>query len=208
MKLTKHAWTLWGIALALTLALMLLIPFVKTTVYVIALICTIAMFGVCAWAFTRAFRRKGTLESKLLGWPIFKVGYSALFIQAAVGFILMALAALCPVWAAALAEIIVFALTAASLTVKDAVRETVGHTEAKTKDLTLGWKAIRAKAAALAGASNDPRMKKVAEEIRFADPMPTVVDGKIADALAGGADASKLEELLNERKAIAKEMKK
>ena len=89
MKLTKHAWILWSIALAVVLVLALVISFAKTAVYWIGLLCTVAMFGVCALAFVRAFRKDSTLESKLLGWPIFKVGYVAVIVQLVVGFALM-----------------------------------------------------------------------------------------------------------------------
>ena len=56
MKLTKHAWAVWGIALAVAIALMFLIPFSRTVVWWIAAGCTAAMFGACAFAFYRAFR--------------------------------------------------------------------------------------------------------------------------------------------------------
>lgn len=195
MKLTKHAWILWGIALAVVLVLALVIPFVKTAVYWIGLLCTVAMFGVCALAFVRAFRKDSTVESKLLGWPIFKVGYVALIVQIIVGFALMGLAALCPVWAAAIAEVVVFAVTAFCLTVKDAVREAVTTAEVKVTDNTAAWKAIRARANAIAAETGHPDIKKLAEEIRYADPTPTSMDGEIAqmlETLSSYADASNI----------------
>ena len=66
MKLTKHAWVLWSVALAVVLVLALVIPFARTVAYWVALGCTAAMFGVCALAFVRAFRKDNKLESKLL----------------------------------------------------------------------------------------------------------------------------------------------
>ena len=213
MKLTKHAWILWGIALAVVLVLALVIPFVKTAVYWIGLLCTVAMFGVCALAFIRAFRKDSTMESKLLGWPIFKVGYVALTVQIIVGFALMGLAALCPVWAAAIAEVAVFAVTAFCLTVKDAVREAVTTTEINVTDSTAAWKAIRARANAIAAETGHPDIKKLAEEIRFADPTPTSIDGEIAqmlETLSSYADADNIKKanaVLQKRKMIAKETK-
>ena len=91
MKLNKHAWIIWGIALAVVIALMILIPFTRTAAWWIAAGCTVLMFGLCAFTFARAFRRDGTLESKVLGWPIFKVGYTALIVQVIVGAIIMGL---------------------------------------------------------------------------------------------------------------------
>ena len=214
MKLTKHAWILWVIALVVVLVLALVIPFVKTAVYWIGLLCMAAMFGVCAFAFIRAFRKDGTMESKLLGWPIFKVGYVALIVQIVVGFVLMGLAALCPVWAAAIAEVAAFAVTAFCMTVKDAVREAVTTAEVKVADNTAAWKAIRARANAIAAETGHPDIKKLAEEIRYADPTPTSMDGEIAqmlETLSSYADAANIKKaaaMLEQRKTLAKESKK
>ena len=210
MKLTKHAWILWGVALAVVLVLALVIPFVKTAVYWIGLLCTAAMFGVCAFAFIRAFRKDGTMESKLLGWPIFKVGGVALAVQLAVGFALMSLAAFCPVWAAVLAESAVFAVTAVCLTVRDAAREAVTQLEASIPDATGPWKAIRARAAGIAAATGNPDLRKLAEDIRYADPTPPPIDGDIAqmlEILSSYADAENIRKafaLMEQRKALAK----
>lgn len=214
MKLTKHAWILWVVALVVVLVLALVIPFVKTAVYWIGLLCTVAMFGVCAFAFIRAFRKDGTMESKLLGWPIFKVGYVALIVQIIVGFALMGLAALCPVWAAAIAEVAAFAVTAFCMTVKDAAREAVTTAEVKVTDNTAAWKAIRARANAIAAETGHPDIKKLAEEIRYADPTPTSMDDEIAqmlETLSSYADAANIKKaaaMLEQRKALAKESKK
>ncbi len=213
MKLTKHAWILWSIALAVVLVLALVIPFAKTAVYWIGLLCTMAMFGVCALAFVRAFRKDSTLESKLLGWPIFKVGYVAVIVQLVVGFALMGLAALCPVWAAAIVEVAVFAVTVFCMTVKDAAREAVTTAEVKVADNTAAWKAIRARANAIAAETGHPDIKKLAEEIRYADPMPTSMDGEIAqmlETLSSYADAANIKKalgMMEQRQSFSKEEK-
>ena len=210
MKLTKHAWVLWSVALAVVLVLALVIPFARTAVYWVALGCTAAMFGMCALAFVRAFRKDNKLESKLLGWPIFKVCYTSLIVQIIVGFALMGLAALCPVWAAALAEVAVFAWAAVCLTVKDAAREAVTAAEVKLTDNTAAWKAIRARAGQVAAETGHPDIRKLAEDIRYADPTPTPIDGDIAqmlEILSSYADAENIRKafsLMEQRKALAK----
>ena len=210
MKLTKHAWVLWSVALAVVLVLALVIPFARTAVYWVALGCTAAMFGMCALAFVRAFRKDNKLESKLLGWPIFKVGYTSLIVQIIVGFALMGLAALCPVWAAALAEVAVFAWAAVCLTVKDAAREAVTAAEVKLTDNTAAWKAIRARASQVAAETGHPDIRKLAEDIRYADPTPTAMDGEIAQMLetlssyADAANIAKAKALMEQRKTLAK----
>lgn len=207
MKLSKHAWTIWGILLVVALVLMVLIPFSRTAAWWIAAICTVLMFLLAAWTFYAAFRKDG-LESKILGWPIFKVGAVALAVQVVLGFALMGLAALCPAWV----TVLIFAVTGICLTVKDAARVVVSQSEAHMADSTAAWRVIRQKANALA-ASGDADMKRLAEEIRFADPMPTSIDGEIAaqvDALAAGKNPDAIKRLtaaLAQRKVIAKQEK-
>lgn len=214
MKLTKHAWILWGIALVEVLVLAFIIPFVKTAVYWIALLCTIVMFCACARSFSCAFRKNSKLESKLLGWPIFKVGYVALIVQIVIGFALMGLAALCPVWIAVITEVAVFAISAFCMTVKDAVREALTVAEMKVDDNTAAWKAIRTRADAVAAETGHPEIKKLAEEIRYADPTPTAMDGEIAqmvDKLCSCVEAeniAKARKLLIARKSLSMEGKK
>lgn len=214
MKLTKHAWILWGIALATVLTAALLIPFERSTVYRIALICTAVMFGVCAFSFYKAFITDQSCESKLLGWPIFKVGYTALIIQTVLAFILMALSTVYPVWIAILAEVLVFAATAFCLTARDAVREAVASLEASAAETTAAWKAIRARAAAIAAETGHPDIKKLAEEIRYADPTPTELDGEIAgmlETLSSYADAENIRRafaMMEQRNALVKAGKK
>lgn len=213
MKLTKHAWMIWGIALVTVAVLAFVIPFTRAAVYWLGLAATIGMFVVCAAAFARAFHAEENLESKLLGWPIFKVGYTALAVQVLVGFVLMGLAALCPVWVAIVIELIVFALTGVSLTVRDAARAVVTQSEAHVTDNTHAWKVLRAKANALAASTGNAGLKKLAEEMRYADPTPTSMDGELnqmMDTLSSYATAENIDKamkLLEKRKLLGKEEK-
>ena len=140
MKIQKHAWIIWGIVLIAFVVLMIVIPFSRTVSWWIAAASTILMFCLCAFSFALAFRKDQTLESKVLGWPIFKVGYTALIFQLIVGAIIMGIAAYCPAWAAVIAEVIVFAVSSICMIIKDAAREAVRYTEASVADKTAAWR--------------------------------------------------------------------
>lgn len=214
MKLDKHAWILWGIALAMTIALMLLIPFEHTAVWWIAFCSTVLMFALCAFTFARAFHKADTLESKFLGWPIFRVGYTAVFLQIVIGFSLMAIAPFCPAWVAAVIELIVFSATAFCLTGRDAAREIVAGSEIQIEDKTGAWKTIRLKASAIAAETDHPELRRLAEAVRMADPMPCSMDKQIAEmisSLGSAADEStikKVLQMLEQRKVQIKMEKK
>lgn len=213
MKLNKHAWVVWGITLIVSIALMILIPFTRTVSWWIAACCTVLMFGLCALTFVLAFRKDKKLASKVLGWPIFKAGYTALFIQLAAGTILMGIAYFCPAWIAVIVELIIFACTGVCLTVEDAAREVVQQSELTIADNTGAWKAIRNRANALAISSDNPEMTRLTEAIRFADPTPTSLDGQISELLEtisshpDEANIRRAFQLMNQRKTLAKEEK-
>lgn len=210
MKLTKHAWSLWGIALVAVLAAALLIPFEKANaLYWISFVCLLMMFALCALVFVRAFREKDTLESKLLGWPLFKVACVALAGDVCLGFLLMALSTLCPLWLGVLLEILLFAAGAFCLVARDAAREVVAQSETIVVDTTVNWKALRSRMAALAAKTNREDIRKLAEEMRYADPTPTSLDEEIARQLEAlelteDQNVETLSALLRQRKPLAK----
>lgn len=213
MRLNKHAWAVWGITLLVVIVLMALIPFARTASWWIAAGCTILMFGLCAYTFVLAFRKDNTLESKVLGWPMFKVGYTALIAQIIVGAILMGIASFCPVWVAVIVELILFAGTGLCLIAKDAAREVVRNSEASIADRTSAWKAIRNRANSIAISSGNPELKRLAEAIRFADPTPTSLDVQVSELLKtisshpDEANISRAFQLMDQRKTLAKEEK-
>lgn len=169
MKLEKHAWGIWGIALVVVLALALLLPFVHNAVYYIALASMLLAFGLCAWSFRQAFTGKDGLFSKYLGWPVFRVGLTVLAVQAVLGFGLMALSPLCPAYAAILPEILLFAAAGVCLIARDAARQAVEQGGEALPDRTAAWKEVRRKAA-LVELPGNARWQKLLEDIRFADP--------------------------------------
>lgn len=214
MKLTKHAWIIWGILLTVVIVLMVLIPFNRTAVWWIGAACTVGMFGLCAYIYRAAFRRGRDLFSKLLGWPLFKVSVTGLIVQLVLGFLLMGIASFCPAWVAILAEVLMYAAVGVCLTAKDAAREIVVQSEIKAEDRTAAWKKVRARAQAIAASSDNAELKKLAEEIRYADPTPTSMDARIEDmiaALSVDVDAAVVQQalrLVEQRKVLAKEEKK
>ena len=203
-----HFLALWAIALALA------IPFMRTPVYWIGFCATLLMFAVAAAAFARAFRDGRSLESALLGWPIFKCGALALGAQLIAGFALMALARALGVTAAVVIEIVLFGCAAAVLVARDAARAAVEQTEARVQDDTGAWKALRAQASAFAATAGSDAARKLADDIRFADPRPTDMDGDIAQAVGAlGADATdddieRVRKMVGRRSALAKAGKK
>ena len=182
-KLGGHAIVLWAVLLIVVAVLAVVLPFVHNTVYWTAAVCDLIMFIAVEIIYVRSFRRDDTLVSRILGWPLFKVGIVALFAQIVMGFALMALAGICSFWVALLAEILLFAAMCSALAVRDAAMVIVERNEAVLEDRTADWKRIRQKANAAAAATGNGRIRALAEDIRYADPMPTELDAKMEEAI-------------------------
>ena len=192
MKLGKYVWGIWGIALVTALAFAFLLPFSYNAVYFIALLSMLLAFVLCAWTFWRSFSTKNELFSKYMGWPIFKVGLTALAAQLAMSFGLMTLASLCPVFVATLLEIVLFAVVGISLLTREAARQVVTQTEESLPDRTAAWKEVRRKAA-LVDLPENREWQKVLENIRYADPTDNeatmAYTQRILEILDGPVDA-------------------
>ncbi|MBQ6951974.1 MAG: hypothetical protein IJN44_10855 [Clostridia bacterium] len=188
-KLNVHALALGALALIVYTALAFLLPFMQNAVFFVAFACTLLMFAVTGAAFWRSFRKDETLESKVLGWPIFKAAVLGLMVQAAVSFVLMALAGLCPVWVAVLVEVAVLAVCAGLLIVRDAGREVVAASEQALPDTTKAMKALRQQAKAVAAVQQDAQVQKavekLAEALQFSDPVSSPATEEMETALAG-----------------------
>ncbi|MDO4492397.1 MAG: hypothetical protein Q4C53_00770 [Clostridia bacterium] len=207
MKESKQAIKVWLLALLLVAAVALLFPFARTAVFYVALGADAVMFALCAVAFYLAFGKAQGLQSKLIGWPLYRVGCAALAAQLVAGLLLMAFSKLCPLWLALIIEIALVLGTLMALSVKQAVREAVEKSEQRVKDTTAGWKAIRTAVNALAAKTKDPAAKRLAEAVRCADPTPTSMDGRIAEAVEKG-DVAEALRMVEERKTVAKAEKK
>ena len=175
MKVTKNAFILWLIALIAFVAIPLIIPFSKTSVFWVGFISAIIMFLIVAAIFYICLHKSLTLQSKLLGWPIFKVAYYALGIQIVISVLLMCLSTFCPQIIGIIIEILFFSATAACLVIRDTMQHVLSSSENKVINDTTQWKTIRAKLLAFASETSSSEVKKLAEDIRYADP--TVKDG-------------------------------
>lgn len=212
MKKTMNKVALMSAILCVVyVALAMLIPFAHNVVFAVALCTTLILFVLAAVGCKAAIAKEEGWQSRLLGWPIFKVAAMMLIAQIALSFVLMAVSRVVPIWAAAVIEGLMIAATLFMMLGKSVARDVVHQTERVVSDKTQAWKAIRAKANMLA--AGNPKLAKLAEEIRFADPTPTNMDEEIVqmlEALSNDADTEKIkkaEKMLMQRKVIAKESK-
>ena len=141
--------------------------------YVFALVALAAQWYILP----KAFDRQGNeARSKFYGFPIARVGVIYLCIQLALSLLFMTLGfAKCPAWIPAIVFVLLLAAAALGLIVTEAVRDEVERQDSKRKTDTLGMKKLYAAVAACADRCADPELKKpvqkLAEALRYADPV-------------------------------------
>lgn len=179
MKTVKYAWLMWVICVTAYVLLAVIIPFQQTSIYWIAVCATLIMFGITRCAYVSALRKGNDTESKLLGWPIFKVAVVANCVQIIISLVFMTISTIISVRLTLCIEIVLFALTLISLVVRSAGREVVMYEESMHTNKAEQWKRIRDLASQLAITIPSTELKKLNEDIRFSDPTPKNGDDDI-----------------------------
>ena len=97
MKLSKGKFQtilILAIVLAAYLLLAFVIPFAKTAVFWLALVFTLAAFGVQLYVLKLSFTKGKDARSKFYGFPIARIGVVYLIVQIVLSFLFMPLASL------------------------------------------------------------------------------------------------------------------
>lgn len=179
MKTAQYAWLMWVICVATYILLAMIIPFHQNETYWIAMCATLLIFGITKYAYVIALRKGDDVESKLLGWPIFMVALVANCVQIIVSLVLMIISNIISVRLSLCIEIMLFALTFSCLVLRSTGREVVTLEEGVPNNRTEQWKRIRELVSQLVITIPSTELKKLNEDIRFADPTPKNGDDNI-----------------------------
>jgi hypothetical protein len=170
------------------------VPTAKTATFWIAYVFTIVAFAlqIAIWKF--AFKSTNTLKSKFLGIPLISVGITYLIVQI-IAFTIFTALPFTASWIAIIVCALIFGISAICLIGTEAEREEIKRIEEKVEKKVFYIKSLQVDIEMLASTETDADTKsaliKLAEKIRFSDPMSS-------EALA------ELEEEIN---AKAKELK-
>ena len=174
-KNTTRALTVLGIILVLYCVLVFVIPFEKNTVFWLSFIFTLIAILAQIYILKIAFRHGESLKSKFYGFPIARVGAIYLAVQLVLGLLCMALGQWIPVWVAAPVYILILALSVIGIMATDAARDEVERQETQKKIDTSFMDNLYLQLSGLAAQCGEPEAKKalekLAEEVRFSDPV-------------------------------------
>lgn len=164
-----------AIVLAAYLLLAFVIPFTKTAVFWLALVFTLAAFGVQLYVLKLSFTKGRDARSKFYGFPIARIGVVYLIVQIVLSFLFMAIAKICAAWIAVIIFVLLLAAAAVGVIAADAMRDEVERQDAQLKTDVTAMRALQSRAAALVSRCEDAELKadaqKLSNTFRYSDPV-------------------------------------
>ena len=222
MKKNKGmAYAVLAIAFALFNVIAFAVPTAKTSTFWIAYVFTAIAFAsqIAIWKF--AFKGADTLKSKFLGIPLISVGITYLIVQIIAFAVFMAFP-IAPTWIAIVVCALILGISAICLIGTETGREEINRVEEMVEKKVFYIKSLQVDAEMLANTETDPEVKvaltKLAEAIRFSDPMSNEVLADIEAEIAAKVKELKtaenkaeiikvLDSLITERNKKAKLLK-
>lgn len=201
MKKKVMAYSVLGIAFALFNVLALVIPTEKTATFWIAYAFSVVAFGlqIGIWNFT--FKGAETLKSKFLGIPLISVGARYLVVQVIAFAVFMAFPFL-PSWIPIVVCSVILGISAICLIGTETGREEINRVEEKVEKNVFYIKSLQVDVELLAESESDPEIKaellKLADKIRFSDPMSSDALTEVEETIA-----NKIEELKTAENKLA-----
>ena len=168
------AYALLGIAFLLLNVIAFVAPTVKTATFWIAYAFTAVAFAsqIAIWKF--AFKGADTLKSKFLGIPLISVGITYLILQIIAFAVFMAMP-LTASWIAIVVCALILGISAICLIETETGREEINRVEEKVEKKVFYIKSLQVDVEMLVNDETDADTKtaltKLAEKIRFSDPM-------------------------------------
>lgn len=222
MKKNKGmAYAVLAIAFVLFNVIAFAVPTAKTSTFWIAYVFAAVAFvsQIAIWKF--AFKGADTLKSKFLGIPLISVGITYLIIQLIAFAIFMAFP-IAPTWIAIVVCALILGISTICLIGTETGREEINRVEEKVEKKVFYIKSLQVDIEMLASDETDAVTKaaltKLAEKIRFSDPMSSEVFEELEAEIAAKVKELKtaenkveiikiLDSLLTERNKKAKLLK-
>lgn len=157
-------------------------PFPHTTAFWLSYAFGAIAIAVQAYSWPSAFAGDGA-KSKVYGFPIARVTTIYMIVQLILSLFFMVAGEKVPVWIPVMLYIVLLGLAAIGMIAAETVRDEVERQETVKQVNTGTMKALRAKAAAIAGACTDSEQKKaldkLTEAFRYSDPVSSDATQKL-----------------------------
>ncbi len=166
------------------------VPVERTAAFWLTYAFTVVVFAAQIPVWKTALGREDTLKSKFLGLPVVHVGVVYLVVQVLI-LALFRFVATLPLWSAAAANVVIAALAAVCMIGADVGRGEIWRTEERVEKKASYLRSLQADVELLAGRETDPAVRselvRLAEKIRFSDPMSHAQLAGLEEEIAGKA---------------------
>lgn len=201
-------WVVLGVVLVVYNVLAFALPFPKTAVFAVSYLFTMIAILAQIYVIRTAFYRGEGVKSKFYGFPIAKLGVIYLAVQLIAGLVFMALGLIVPVWLPLALYVVLLGVAAAGFVAADAARDEVVRQEVKLEKDVSRMREFQAKGRALVALNQVSEaarpLEKLAEDLRFSDPVSsealTEIEDQLAECLAQlqeAVSAQKTEQILS-----------
>ena len=176
-----------GIVFALFNVIAFVVPTDKTATFWVAYAFSVVAFAAQIPLWKIALGKKDTLKSKFLGIPVIHVGITYLIIQLIAFAVFMILPSL-PVWLAVVVCTIILAISALCAIAGQAGSNEINRVEEKNKVKRAFIQFLQTDIEILVEAETDvetkAELKKLAEKVRFSDPMSHKMLGELESRIS------------------------
>ena len=183
-----------GIVFALFNVIAFVIPTDKTATFWTAYALSLIAFAVQIPLWKSALGKKDTLKSKFLGIPIIHVGITYLIIQL-IAFAVFMIFPTLPVWLAVVVCSIILAISALCAIAGQAGANEINRAEEKIKVKRAFIQFVQTDIEMLAESEPDvetkSELKKLAEKVRFSDPMSHEMLGELESRISAKVEEIK-----------------
>lgn len=221
MKKQTRGYLILGILALLVSVTAFAVPTGKTGAFWIAYVFTLAAITAQIVVWKAAFGREDSLKSRFLGLPVIHIGVVYLVLQL-IAFTVFLFTPAAPAWSAVIACALIAGISAVCMISADTGRGEIERVEAKVQEKVFYLKSLQVDAELLARQEADPetraQLEKLAEKLRFSDPMShpqlsgleSALSAKIAELKTAPEKQPLIQEanaLLEERNAKCKILK-
>ena len=183
-----------GIVFALFNVIAFVIPTDKTATFWTAYAFSVVAFAVQIPLWTIALGKKDTLKSKFLGIPVIHVGITYLIVQL-IAFAVFMIFPILPVWLAIIVCAIILAISVLCAIAGQAGANEIDRVEEKIKVKRAFIQFLQTDIEMLVESETDAEtkaaLKKLAEKVRFSDPMSHEMLGELESRISAKVEEMK-----------------
>lgn len=185
-KNSSKGYFILGILFILVGVIAFAVPAAKTAAFWISYAFTVIAFAAQIIIWKAALGRSESLKSKFLGLPVLHIGIVYLVVQVVALIVFLSIPTL-PIWSAVVACAVIAGVSAVCMIASDVGRGEIDRVSAKVQEKTFYIRELQADVEMLEEQEQNPEIKisltKLAEKIRYSDPMSNVALADLEDRI-------------------------